>query len=93
MEDESANEMDSNTPTPSHHHIEPTLNDSRKRTNQVKKYNRIFLFDFSIKFSLIKLVIIIHRYPWLMVLDNKQHNNKIFYQVNYFLNSNFLFCF
>jgi hypothetical protein len=34
MEDESANEMDSNHPLPSHsHHLEPPLNDSRKRTN------------------------------------------------------------
>jgi hypothetical protein len=34
MEDESANEMDSNHPLPSHHHhLEPVLNDSRKRTN------------------------------------------------------------
>lgn len=37
MEDESANEMDSNHPLPSHHHhhhhMEPMLNDSRKRTN------------------------------------------------------------
>ena len=38
MEDESANEMDSNHPLPSHHHhhphhMDPMLNDSRKRTN------------------------------------------------------------
>jgi len=33
MEDESANEMDSNHPHSSHHHLEPILNDSRKRTN------------------------------------------------------------
>ena len=33
MEDESANEMDSNHPLPSHHHLDPMLNDSRKRTN------------------------------------------------------------
>jgi len=46
MEDESANEMDSNTPTPSHHHIEPTLNDSRKRTNQVKNTIEFFYLIF-----------------------------------------------
>ncbi|CAF2511227.1 unnamed protein product [Rotaria sp. Silwood2] len=34
MEDESANEMDSNHQLPSHHHLDPTINDSRKRTNQ-----------------------------------------------------------
>ncbi|CAF0877398.1 unnamed protein product [Adineta ricciae] len=34
MEDESANEMDSNHPIPSHHHHEPNINDSRKRSNQ-----------------------------------------------------------
>ena len=33
MEDESANEMDSNQPLPSHHHLEPMVNESRKRTN------------------------------------------------------------
>jgi hypothetical protein len=33
MEDESGTEMDSNHPHSSHHHIDPTLNDSRKRTN------------------------------------------------------------
>ncbi len=33
MEDESANETDSNHPLPSHHHLEPILNESRKRTN------------------------------------------------------------
>ncbi|UJR08407.1 hypothetical protein I4U23_012677 [Adineta vaga] len=34
MEDESANEMDSNHPISSHHHHEPNINDSRKRSNQ-----------------------------------------------------------
>jgi hypothetical protein len=40
MEDESANEMDSNHPPPSHHHLDPILNDSRKRTNhQTENYH------------------------------------------------------
>jgi len=33
MDDESGNEMDSNHPLSSHHHIEPPINDSRKRPN------------------------------------------------------------
>lgn len=33
MDDESGNEMDSNHPLSSHHHLEPTINDSRKRPN------------------------------------------------------------
>jgi hypothetical protein len=42
MDDESGNEMDSNHPLPSHHHIEPTLNDSRKRpNNQTGNYHPV----------------------------------------------------
>lgn len=50
MEDESANEMDSNHPLPSHHHLESNINDARKRTNQVltQKINKYFLFYFMI---------------------------------------------
>lgn len=33
MDDESGNEMDSNHPIPSHHHLDPILNESRKRPN------------------------------------------------------------
>lgn len=33
MDDESGNEMDSNHPISSHHHLDPILNESRKRPN------------------------------------------------------------
>ncbi len=48
MEDESATEMDSNHPIQSHqqthhqHHLDITLNDSKKRTNN---HNQVFFLN------------------------------------------------
>jgi hypothetical protein len=73
MEDESGTEMDSNHPLSSHHqthhqhHLDVTLNDSKKRTNNHNSvfHKRFFSFQlFKINFSLIRLVIIIHLYRW-----------------------------
>lgn len=50
MEDDSGNEMDSNHPIPSHHqthhqhHLDMTLNDSKKRPNN---HNQVLFFHFN----------------------------------------------
>lgn len=70
MEDESANEMDSNQPISSHHsthhqhHLDIPLNDSKKRSNNHNSVGdflglKFSFYEFSRRF---RLEITIHRY-------------------------------